>query len=1774
MLPPTFISLKAFGPVLRREFEAMFLNAPPNSPLVSRILELEGLALPSGSAGVLEGDDDAEIDALDVIGFTDITASFDGTELVFDGTLDVLEGYEPTLPLPGLQQLSLVITQLGRVRITVTLDKATLEVTGPSIALRFDRSWVAPAATDDQTAFAEIELAEMGWLTMDTTGAIDWGALPGGQLRFVTHNDPWRIGGSPTTLETGTLSIALENGLVVQLDQATLRFCDDLQSKSADGFALSLSGARIDRNGFTGAASARFEDTHLNDPAAPTRFEGSGAGSLFDLDFGVYSIEVDIQQNVPVRVEVSGGLIMPYFDKAVDCTVAMGADGEYQVALAGAGGGPLVTLTKEQLLSLALTGFSISRVDKVTTFTMSGSIEFLDKPSQLETMPKFTVQDLSVNSKGEVRLTKAWADFNPALTADLIGFTLTLHRMGVAFAENEITVFLTGVVALANGLPQAGVEELSITFPEGGAPRLALKGMSIDATVGGQVQFYGRFAMLDEGDIKGFAGDLALTLVKPGLVIEGSMLAGMDGSKGFSFVYIYVAVELPAGIVVGPNIAIFGFAGLFGYNVAPSYEPGQNWYYDWYRGPPAPGVTQSTKWVPTRDSFAFGAGITFGTADGYTIVARALLVVTSDLLLIEGRAGFLTERTELGEDPALRMLVVFEPGQSVFLAIEAQYEFVENVLFAQGVVEAFFPMNGGDWYVNLGVRDPASKRIIADVLKRLFRADGYVMISAAGTEFGGAIGYGLSRKFSPITVEVAAGILGCGALSHGPVQLTAGMQLGGKLKLKAFGSGLTLSLSSSIDVRVPKPFALRMDFQAEMSLPWPLPDAEVDFTVEWEEAGTPQFPAITTGAATMSNIGTNTLLLVESATLDPAPVVPLDARIAITFAHAIKRPAAGGFTHVLNLPQTNAHEIAKNELTFRYRLKALTLERMDGSAVVESFDLASVDSPIWANWQILEGLDEPDAAPTASTNLPGGSLLLMARTPFAWVKNSWSTNWNGTDAPVAIPTYTPVPVPEANETTLDICTLLAPGDDGWVPSDGETGDGEPDPTLPTNIAAPGGVKVIVHGFPEPSDDGGDDGETSYADPTDQPFAIDVCFPEPVDITDVTLDPNDGEIVITHGGDDGKDVPDPVVDQAPPSTIDEGCRRCRYAIVAAAMVTVLAMAVTLLIGLGTIFSGVPRGSLSYLVAVFVLALVVSLVWLVAWRWCCKCCERVPLLWSWRGPHTRPTPIAARPKMRDPASKVREPRYRRSFPDGARRAVHRAPWVKRISDLAEPDEAVARRMRMRTRSRRAARSMEVAGVGVPKSGDVLRFTGTQLGCGAITYVSTSDRKSRDDAVRTNEERAEAASMYPKLISECFENPAFILTPASTYRIVCDIQKYSDVNDEDSGVDEHHEWTFATQEHAPTSLSSYVYEDVPGTMDVPHFRALPIGVIFSENYIQQMYVTAAAEPIQLVIVDAKGDMQSSHASEWRKSPWHVDREGEAAFVSAVQAIYGDAFSAPEIPGDDVLAAFATYTDGDDGVLAPNQVFDAYVRFNVDAAGVQPLHAMRFRTSRYRDIEHWIEYLSPKVPDFPNPGIPDAVWDTAGRPSDAWDAAEEPHDVSQVELIPLLKEPPPDAPTLRAMRRDDGRRMLILTAPEPLPIKQMSFVLSRLPEANPPAARESTQVLVDVERPGLRALGAFQRPPPINTPVDPLERLRRSTGSAVRAEALDAALEAPTDSVVELRVRWMADGSRAFLTPVDPDEPLNDKNYDLEIRFAHRVPSSSGQCVVDSVVLRLEML
>ena len=192
-----------------------------------------------------------------------------------------------------------------------------------------------------------------------------------------------------------------------------------------------------------------------------------------------------------------------------------------------------------------------------------------------------------------------------------------------------------------------------------------------------------------------------------------------------------LGVTLPVGIPIGQSgLAIFGAEGLVGLNVFPAFVegPDRSWYYDWYKAPPVTGVTHSSKWTDRYLGFALGAGVTLCTADGFTVSTRALLVLAlpGPFVLVEGRAAFLAPPTSLGENPPLRALMVLdlrEATRSIQLFIEAQYEFVPDVLFAHGVLEVFaepimfhrcyVALTGSVTASSVGSSPPSSRRAIS-----------------------------------------------------------------------------------------------------------------------------------------------------------------------------------------------------------------------------------------------------------------------------------------------------------------------------------------------------------------------------------------------------------------------------------------------------------------------------------------------------------------------------------------------------------------------------------------------------------------------------------------------------------------------------------------------------------------------------------------------------------------------------------------------------------------------------------------------------------------------------------------------------------------------------------------------------------------------------------------------------------------------------------------------------------------------------------------------------
>ena len=206
-----------------------------------------------------------------------------------------------------------------------------------------------------------------------------------------------------------------------------LRFSQDLAAKDGSGFELALAGARIDGSGFSGTVSARFPGTELDDPQNPRTFVGSGAASLFGFEFGVNSIDLEFRGNVPVRCAIAGGMILPFFDEAVACTLALGEHGEFRVAFADLDGDGLVQFTKQDVCRFALTAFELSRGDQVTTLSLSGEARVLRAPGELGTLPRLTIEGLTIDSRGQVSLKAGWVELNPALTFDFIGFLLTIE---------------------------------------------------------------------------------------------------------------------------------------------------------------------------------------------------------------------------------------------------------------------------------------------------------------------------------------------------------------------------------------------------------------------------------------------------------------------------------------------------------------------------------------------------------------------------------------------------------------------------------------------------------------------------------------------------------------------------------------------------------------------------------------------------------------------------------------------------------------------------------------------------------------------------------------------------------------------------------------------------------------------------------------------------------------------------------------------------------------------------------------------------------------------------------------------------------------------------------------------------------------------------------------------------------------------------------------------------------------------------------------------------
>jgi hypothetical protein len=370
------------------------------------------------------------------------------------------------------------------------------------------------------------------------------------------------------------------------------------------------------------------------------------------------------------------------------------------------------------------------------------------------------------------------------------------------------------------------------------------------------LKFAGKVALGGEE----FAGAVRVELPALSFQVEGQFVAGsaphpsIPGARIKTY-GVFLQMQLPAGIPLGPTgLAFYGLAGLYAHNREPAKQEGEGWYRNpdlspgWFAretgDPPRPGVTDlENKWRAAPQRMGFGAGIILGTFpdNGYMFNGRLLLVLVfpGPVILIEGMANLFKQRTALGDgdEPNFHALVVIEPGKSFLAGLDAQYRFGSGgeLMEIRGSAEAFFSVEDADpaWFIHLGVDSPASRRIGARIFQ-LFDINGYFMLDPRQLKVGA--GWSFDKRFGlkSLHVRLYASMEAGAVVSWHPAHFTGAVAVEGGAELCAFGICAGISVGASIRGDVFDPFALRGEFRAKLSLPWPLPDISKTVVLEWK----------------------------------------------------------------------------------------------------------------------------------------------------------------------------------------------------------------------------------------------------------------------------------------------------------------------------------------------------------------------------------------------------------------------------------------------------------------------------------------------------------------------------------------------------------------------------------------------------------------------------------------------------------------------------------------------------------------------------------------------------------------------------------------------------------------------------------------------------------------------------------------------------------------------------------------------------------------------------
>jgi hypothetical protein len=555
---------------------------------------------------------------------------------------------------------------------------------------------------------------------------------------------------------------------------------------------------------------------------------------------------------------------------AVESTQSTTPDGLIQLKydLAGVGS-----------IELDVASVEITETNGVWTIIFSGNLII---ETEGLSWPSIELKGLGIDSKGHISLEGGWIDLPNQMALDFYGFHVGLQKLGFGTdASGDKWVGFNGDINLVEGLTLGGsVRGLQINLTH---PGVTLDGVSISfeipdvLTIDGEIDhFQVNNAMsgldLTNAGLPGyifdfiapagstgpksvnvFAGAVKLVISAAGdLEVDANFIVGTFG--GQSVFFLDVDAELPVGIPIFLDVALYGLQGLVATGLQPAPEPTYTWW-QWFKyqaagesggsgtttgavdlsSKPNYSATDFYKWlVPSPGAFAIGAGATIGTEadDGYTASAAIMfvLMLPGPVISLIGKANILSPRIGAASgDANFDAMATYDGNSQTFdLTIDAQYS-IPVVLDIQATAELF--VGDGQWYFALG-KPPHEKRVSARIFD-LFESDAYFVVSDTGLVTGTWTGYKNSWTFGPLKASLDAYLAALAAIQWAPLQIGGGIELYGNIQLSAFGIGVGITADALLEGCAPNPFWIHGELSVELDLPWPLPNVGATISLTW-----------------------------------------------------------------------------------------------------------------------------------------------------------------------------------------------------------------------------------------------------------------------------------------------------------------------------------------------------------------------------------------------------------------------------------------------------------------------------------------------------------------------------------------------------------------------------------------------------------------------------------------------------------------------------------------------------------------------------------------------------------------------------------------------------------------------------------------------------------------------------------------------------------------------------------------------------------------------------